>query len=100
MDRFKNTFNAHPRHWRFHKPEVTFRALYPMLHLFYPQYQLFLKMKDVDPAERMWLDEQMKLMDSEEDNDAPWVPVQQHDAAGDGAISTDTTVSADSHNAA
>lgn len=107
MDRFKNTFNAHPRHWRLHKPEVTFRALYPMLHLFYPQYQLFLKMKDVDPAERMWLDEQMKLMDSEEDNDAPWVPVQHHNAAGDsagaagtGTDSADTTAGADAHNAA
>ncbi|MDD6461458.1 MAG: glycosyltransferase family A protein [Bifidobacteriaceae bacterium] len=98
MDRFKNTFNAHPRHWRLHKPEITFRALYPMLHLFYPQYQLFLKMADVDPAERMWLGEQMKLMDAEESSEgASWVPAQRHDGGGstaEGAASS-TEVGAD-----
>lgn len=31
MRRFKNTFNAHPQHYRKHKPEILITALYPVM---------------------------------------------------------------------
>lgn len=61
MRRFKNTFDAHPRHWRTRKPEYTLFAMYPALHLFYPVYQKYLERRDINPAERVWLREQMAL---------------------------------------
>ena len=61
MRRFKNTFDAHPRHWRTLKPEFTLFTLYPALHLFYPVYGQYLKRNDINPAERVWLREQMKM---------------------------------------
>lgn len=59
--RFKNTFDAHPQHTRTMKPEYLLNAMYPIMHLWYPTYQKHLENRDIDPAERMWLDEQMKL---------------------------------------
>lgn len=61
MDRFKNTFNAHPEHWRKHKSEHTLYLMYPWLHALYPIYQQYLELRDINPAVRVWLKEQMKL---------------------------------------
>ena len=90
MRRFKNTFNAHPQHWRQHKPEITFRALYPVLHVFYPQYQRYLKMARIDPAERVWLDEQMELAEKAclewpQDENADLAPKDSGAGEGDNA---------------
>lgn len=62
MKRFKNTFDAHPQHWRTHKPEHMLYALYPALRAFYPAYQRYLNSADINPAERIWLKEQFDLM--------------------------------------
>lgn len=61
MNRFKNTFQAHPGHWRRHKTEHMLYALYPVLRTFYPVYQKYLEKMDINPAERIWLGEQIKL---------------------------------------
>jgi glycosyltransferase involved in cell wall biosynthesis len=61
MKRFKNTFDAHPQHSRKSKPEYLLTALYPVLHLWFPVYQKYLDTRDIDPAERIWLQEQMNL---------------------------------------
>lgn len=61
MRRFKNTFDAHPQHWRDKKPEYTLTALYPMIHAFYPTYQKHLEKHDIDPAEEMWINEWISL---------------------------------------
>ena len=61
MKRFKNTFDAHPQHWRRHRPEILFTALYPVVHLFYPVWQKVLDSADINPAEAAWLKEQMEL---------------------------------------
>ena len=61
MKRFKNTFDAHPQHWRRHRPEILFTALYPIVHLFYPVWQKVLDSADINPAEAAWLKEQMEL---------------------------------------
>ena len=61
MRRFRNTFAAHPQHRRTIKPEYVFKAMYPMLHLFFPVYQKSLKLRGVNPAERVWMDEQLRL---------------------------------------
>ncbi|RBP99807.1 glycosyltransferase [Bifidobacterium xylocopae] len=61
MQRFKNTFDAHPRHTREQKPERTLYALYPVLRTFYPVYQKYLESADINPAERVWIKEQMEL---------------------------------------
>ena len=61
MRRFRNTFAAHPQHTRSSRPEYVFKAMYPMLHLFFPVYQKTLKMRDINPAERVWMDEQLAL---------------------------------------
>ena len=65
MKRFKNTFDAHPQHWRRHRPEILFTALYPIVHLFYPVWQKVLDSADVNPAEAAWLKEQMKLAEGD-----------------------------------
>lgn len=61
MQRFKNTFNAHPNHTRSQKPEHTLYAIYPILRAFYPVYQKYLESADINPAERIWIKEQMEL---------------------------------------
>jgi glycosyltransferase involved in cell wall biosynthesis len=61
MKRFKNTFDAHPQHTRKSKPEYLLTSLYPILHLWFPVYQKYLDARDIDPAERIWLQEQMDL---------------------------------------
>ena len=60
MRRFKNTFDAHPQHWRKHKPEILFTAMYPAMHLFYPVWQKVLDTADINPAEAAWINEQME----------------------------------------
>lgn len=50
MRRFKNTFDAHPQHWRKHKPEILFTAMYPAMHLFYPVWQKVLDTADINPG--------------------------------------------------
>ena len=61
MQRFKNTFDAHPQHTREQKPEHTLYAIYPILRAFYPVYQKYLESADINPAERVWIREQMEL---------------------------------------
>lgn len=61
MKRFRNTFEAHPEHWRKRKSEHTMYVMYPWLHALYPVYQKLLEARDINPAERMWWDEQMAL---------------------------------------
>lgn len=61
MQRFKNTFDAHPEHSREQKPEHTLYAIYPILRAFYPVYQKYLESADINPAERIWIKEQMEL---------------------------------------
>ncbi|BDR55043.1 glycosyl transferase [Bombiscardovia apis] len=61
MQRFKNTFDAHPSHTREQKPEHTLYAIYPILRTFYPVYQKYLESADINPAERIWIKEQMEL---------------------------------------
>ncbi|MCI1935501.1 MAG: glycosyltransferase, partial [Bifidobacteriaceae bacterium] len=65
MKRFKNTFDAHPQHSRTSKPEYIFTALYPILHAWFPVYQKYLQMRDVNPAERVWIKEQMQLIEED-----------------------------------
>lgn len=65
MRRFKNTFDAHPQHWRKHKPEILFTAMYPAMHLFYPVWQKVLDTADINPAEAAWINEQMELAETE-----------------------------------
>ncbi|KAE8127068.1 MULTISPECIES: glycosyltransferase [Bifidobacterium] len=65
MKRFRNTFAAHPDHWRRHKTERALISLYPGLRLLYPVYQKYLDLLDVNPAERIWLSEQIELAESE-----------------------------------
>ncbi|MCT6877937.1 MAG: glycosyltransferase family 2 protein, partial [Bifidobacteriales bacterium] len=43
------------------KPEHTLYALYPILRAFYPVYQKYLESADINPAERVWISEQMEL---------------------------------------
>lgn len=61
MQRFQNTFKAHPDHWREHHTERRLYAMYPWLHALYPVYQRYLAAKDVNPAEQIWFNEQIKL---------------------------------------
>lgn len=61
MRRFKNTFEAHPRHWREHRSERRLYAMYPWLHALYPVYRKYLDLKDVNPAEQVWFKEQIDL---------------------------------------
>ncbi len=68
MKRFKNTFEAHPQHWRNHKSERTLYLMYPWLHALFPVYQQYLKAKDINPAVRMWFREQVNLARREGDN--------------------------------
>ena len=65
MRRFKNTFNAHPQHYRKHKPEILITALYPVMHLLYPVWQKVLNTADINPAEAAWINEQMELAEQE-----------------------------------
>ncbi|WP_125963579.1 glycosyltransferase [Bifidobacterium dolichotidis] len=68
MQRFKNTFEAHPEHWRKHKSEHTLYLMYPWLHALYPLYQQYLEAKDINPAVRVWFKEQLDLaLDDGED---------------------------------
>lgn len=69
MRRFTNTFAAHPEHWRNRKSEHTLYALYPGLRLLYPMYQRYLDALDINPAERIWIDEQMGLQESQAADD-------------------------------
>lgn len=68
MKRFKNTFEAHPEHWRKRKSEHTLYLMYPWLRALYPVYQRLLDARDINPAERMWFEEQaaMARRDGEE----------------------------------
>lgn len=66
MKRFKNTFDAHPNHWRKHKSEHTLYAIYPALRALYPLYQKYLDTMEINPAERLWLKEQFELSEDEE----------------------------------
>lgn len=75
MRRFHNTFNAHPEHTRAIKPEYFLTAMYPILHASYPAYQRYLKSHAIDPAERVWIGQQMKL--ASEDAIDSWT--QYHD---------------------
>ncbi|KFI79421.1 glycosyltransferase [Bifidobacterium pseudolongum] len=68
MKRFKNTFEAHPQHWRNHKSERTLYLMYPWLHALFPVYQQYLKAKDINPAVRIWFREQVNLARREGDN--------------------------------
>lgn len=61
MRRFRNTFNAHPEHWRRHKSEHTLYLMYPWLHALYPIYQQYLEAKDINPAAHIWIKEQARL---------------------------------------
>lgn len=61
MQRFKNTFDAHPEHWRRRKSEHTLYLMYPWLHALYPLYQHYLEKNDINPAVRIWFNEQIKL---------------------------------------
>ncbi|MDF7665380.1 glycosyltransferase family A protein [Bifidobacterium sp. ESL0745] len=61
MQRFQNTFDAHPNHSRVHDTERTLYALYPALRAFYPVYQKYLSHRDVNPAERIWSREQHSM---------------------------------------
>lgn len=70
MQRFKNTFDAHPEHSRSTRPEYLFTAMYPILHLWYPMYQKVLDSNDINPAARAWLKQQMEL--SEDDALDTW----------------------------
>ena len=54
MRRFKNTFAAHPEHWRNHKSERTLYLMYPWLHAMFPIYRQYLESKDINPAVRIW----------------------------------------------
>lgn len=49
MRRFKNTFNAHPQHYRKHKPEILITALSVMVWL-YPVWQKVLNTADINPG--------------------------------------------------
>lgn len=64
MKRFNNTFRAHPDHWRNRKSEHTLYALYPGLRLLYPMYQKYLDALEINPAERIWIKEQLNLQDA------------------------------------
>lgn len=66
MDRFHNTFAAHPAHWRTSRPEVLLTAMYPWLHMMYPDYQRYLKSKETNPAKKVWEKQQMALLDDQE----------------------------------
>ncbi|KFI59322.1 glycosyltransferase [Bifidobacterium cuniculi] len=68
MKRFKNTFEAHPEHWRKHKSERTLYLMYPWLHALFPVYQQYLESQDINPAARVWLREQVKLAKTEGDD--------------------------------
>ena len=67
MRRFKNTFAAHPEHWRNHKSERTLYLMYPWLHAMFPIYRQYLESKDINPAVRIWFREQAKLARKEGD---------------------------------
>lgn len=66
MKRFKNTFEAHPEHWRKHKSEHTLYMMYPWLRALYPVYQQLLELRDINPAERMWFEEQSELAERDD----------------------------------
>ena len=51
-----------------HHTERRLYALYPWLHMLYPIYQQHLAAKDINPAEKIWFDEQIKLVKSHFDN--------------------------------
>lgn len=61
MKRFKNTFAAHPDHSRKHKSEHVLIAAYPALHTLYPLYRKYLDHMDINPAERMWMQERINF---------------------------------------
>lgn len=67
MKRFKNTFDAHPNHWQSGHPEISVSALYPWLHMLYPIYQKYLKSREINPAEQVWLEEQIELLHKAEE---------------------------------
>ncbi|WEV64510.1 glycosyltransferase family A protein [Bifidobacterium sp. ESL0732] len=61
MQRFQNTFDAHPNHTRAHDTERTLYVLYPALRAFYPVYQKYLNRKNINPAQRIWSKEQHQI---------------------------------------
>lgn len=68
MDRFHNTFAAHPSHTRTTRPEYLLTAMYPWLHMMYPSYQRYLRSTDTNPAEKVWEKQQMALLDDQDDD--------------------------------
>ena len=70
MDRFHNTFAAHPSHTRSTRPEFLLTAMYPWLHMMYPGYQRYLRSTDTNPAEKVWEKQQMELLDDQPDGQA------------------------------
>ena len=68
MKRFKNTFAAHPQHWRERKSEHTLYLMYPWLHALFPVYQQYLDSRDINPALRIWFRDQAKLARAEGDS--------------------------------
>lgn len=70
MDRFHNTFAAHPSHTRSTRPEFLLTAMYPWLHMMYPGYQRYLRSTDTNPAEKVWEKQQMELLDDQGRTDA------------------------------
>lgn len=61
MQRFQNTFDAHPNHTRAHDTERTLYVLYPAVRVFYPVYQKYLNHRCVNPARRIWSREQHRI---------------------------------------
>ncbi|RSX46482.1 glycosyltransferase [Bifidobacterium castoris] len=77
MKRFKNTFEAHPQHWRTRKSERTLYLMYPWLHALFPVYQQYLESREINPALRIWFREQAKLARAQGDplDDLPGIDV-------------------------
>lgn len=61
-DRFRNTFDAHPRHTRFFRPEYLLRVMWPFIHFLYPIYQRQMEREHVDCAAAVWRDEQARVL--------------------------------------
>lgn len=61
MQRFQNTFDAHPGHSRAHDTEYALYALYPPLRALYPIYQRYLHLRHIDPAKQIWSKGQAEL---------------------------------------
>lgn len=96
MNRFRNTFEAHPEHWRKHKSEHQLYLMYPWLHALYPIYQHYLEAKDINPAVRVWFKEQIKLA---RDSGEPLEELPDELPGGDEASDADEATGADGSSA-